>query len=331
MFRKVLILYLIALATYSVYVRLSWDCNLLAEPQLWQKIYLGDSTKSAISDVAASYENVKFTIMLTGEMFENFAGMGCIFPPEIKNLSPFDEFTIKIESNAQYATVLTAHMTDNNDTIITATTMKPHGENQTFSLKDLEIPNWWKVENPKIKEVVHVPFNNSIGILIGSSKAFEDHHPEAAKYRITEFKFQRNLSWTLQKIVLFFLPTGFILLWLGLEKHRKIIKFTNSTENCSILETYIGENFPQQDLNEELISRKLNLLPGALNEFCRKRLNCGFPEYLRIIRIAEAERLITETELQIKEIAGKVGYKHVSGFNRDFKKLTGFAPGAFRK
>lgn len=48
-------------------------------------------------------------------------------------------------------------------------------------------------------------------------------------------------------------------------------------------------------------------------------------------KIAQAKVLLTSTNLPVKEVAQELGYNEVYHFIRQFKKSTGFTPGAFRK
>ena len=58
----------------------------------------------------------------------------------------------------------------------------------------------------------------------------------------------------------------------------------------------------------------------------------GLPpnEELVKMRLELGERLLKETELSVKEIAGKCGYGSVEYFIRLFKKHHGVPPGKFR-
>jgi AraC-like DNA-binding protein len=53
--------------------------------------------------------------------------------------------------------------------------------------------------------------------------------------------------------------------------------------------------------------------------------------YLTNVRIEKAKMLLSQTEDAIKQIAGKVGFKDTSNFNKNFKKLTGISPSMWRR
>jgi len=54
-------------------------------------------------------------------------------------------------------------------------------------------------------------------------------------------------------------------------------------------------------------------------------------EYCRAVRIARARELLEFGNTPQKEIAGSLGYRDVASFARMFCKVTGLAPGAYRK
>ena len=56
-----------------------------------------------------------------------------------------------------------------------------------------------------------------------------------------------------------------------------------------------------------------------------------FWDYVTQMRIRNARRLLTETDLPIAAIAERAGYETETHFNRKFKQLEGITPGKYRK
>jgi transcriptional regulator GlxA family with amidase domain len=54
-------------------------------------------------------------------------------------------------------------------------------------------------------------------------------------------------------------------------------------------------------------------------------------EYCRRVRIARARELLISGDTPQKMIAQSLGHKDVASFARVFRKVTGLAPGAYRK
>ena len=53
-------------------------------------------------------------------------------------------------------------------------------------------------------------------------------------------------------------------------------------------------------------------------------------QYVRNLRMQQAEELLSQSFLSVKEIAASLGFEDRSQFSRDFKKLRGCAPSKFR-
>lgn len=54
-------------------------------------------------------------------------------------------------------------------------------------------------------------------------------------------------------------------------------------------------------------------------------------EYINRVRIFKSEQLLLSTDVTITEIAFKVGFSHVSYFNRTFRRYRGMTPSKYRK
>jgi AraC-like DNA-binding protein len=85
-----------------------------------------------------------------------------------------------------------------------------------------------------------------------------------------------------------------------------------------------------QTINLDQAAEKANLSKEAFCRFFKLRTGKTFTQYLQQLRIAEAQKLLLETDLGIAEIAFRVGYENLSYFNRSFKKLSAKSPRHYR-
>lgn len=60
-------------------------------------------------------------------------------------------------------------------------------------------------------------------------------------------------------------------------------------------------------------------------------MQVGFNEFLTQVRLEESERLLSETNLQVREIAARVGYLDEKYYSKLFKKSTGIKPTEYRR
>ncbi|MDQ0877401.1 AraC family transcriptional regulator of arabinose operon [Paenibacillus sp. V4I3] len=71
--------------------------------------------------------------------------------------------------------------------------------------------------------------------------------------------------------------------------------------------------------------------PSYLSRVFLKLTGFHLSEYIRIIRVREAQKLLRTTTAKIQQIAEHVGFEHISHFNKTFKKVSGCSPLQYRK
>lgn len=69
----------------------------------------------------------------------------------------------------------------------------------------------------------------------------------------------------------------------------------------------------------------------AVSAAFKEHTGVNFVNYLKEIRIAEAKRLLIQTEDKITEIAKQVGFENDKHFMKSFKTACGVSPSEFRK
>ena len=79
------------------------------------------------------------------------------------------------------------------------------------------------------------------------------------------------------------------------------------------------------------LAADLHLSRTQTNRILRAEFGVAFREKLRLTRMQEAKRLLCETDVNIGDIAGIVGYESVSGFFTAFRNAFGMTPDQMRK
>jgi AraC-like DNA-binding protein len=78
------------------------------------------------------------------------------------------------------------------------------------------------------------------------------------------------------------------------------------------------------------VAEKFGMSATNLTHHFKTKLGKTVMSYLDEIRIAQAKKLLSETDLPLSDQVHQVGYFDVSNFIKKFKKHTGTTPGRYR-
>lgn len=81
----------------------------------------------------------------------------------------------------------------------------------------------------------------------------------------------------------------------------------------------------------EQLSERFEISATTLKKCFRGVYGTSVYAYLRTYRLQTAQKLLMETQLQITEIANKIGYENPNKFTSAFRELYGVSPTEFRK
>lgn len=96
------------------------------------------------------------------------------------------------------------------------------------------------------------------------------------------------------------------------------------------IKAYISE-FYSEPITTSTIQLETGISKSRIPTLLKTYLNTTLKQLLLTIRVNEAKRLLKESDLPVNGIADKVGFGHVSHFNRVFKDVEGKTPLEFRK
>jgi AraC-like DNA-binding protein len=94
--------------------------------------------------------------------------------------------------------------------------------------------------------------------------------------------------------------------------------------------TYIQAHYTQFDLSLESIAETFQLSVSYLSRFIKEQTGETFTQYVWRLRNDACKQQLRETDMPIKEIVTKIGYRDVANFTRKFKKEEGLTPGQYR-
>lgn len=101
-------------------------------------------------------------------------------------------------------------------------------------------------------------------------------------------------------------------------------------QSLTIVESYISEHLAFVLRAEQLA--KMACMSQSKLRYCFKNVyGCTITEFIKNKRMAQAEYLLLQTDLQINQIANAVGYHHAGRFSNLFQKSTGLLPEEYRR
>ena len=111
------------------------------------------------------------------------------------------------------------------------------------------------------------------------------------------------------------------------EKRNSLDMGTNIFEHII---NYINTHF-DEDIQLSKLAKKYNFEITRFSKSFKKKIGINYVDYVLNLRIGAAKKYLTDTDMNVDEIAARVGYRDVSYFREIFKKNTGMTPSEFKK
>lgn len=221
----------------------------------------------------------------------------------------------------------------------------------SLPLSSFTIPDWWyqanhlqpDPTNRYLARTAQINFQNGQGIPLDVQDTIE----------IEELTFvgeNRAIGWIFAGIAILLLLAFGIHSWTSRERlraehsaqiaHRreellsqaeKLPLNSHRTEDSKRILEYIGKNYTDSELDLERVCHETGVNRNRLTAILKEEVGTTFKGHLTDLRLSEATRALSETDLQVTEIAYKVGFGNVSHFNRVFKERFDITPNEFRR
>ncbi len=91
------------------------------------------------------------------------------------------------------------------------------------------------------------------------------------------------------------------------------------------------QSFSDKNLSLKTIAARLNVSPSYLGAMFRQQTGMYFNDYLAKARIDYAMKLLSTTDLKVKDIVEKCCFASQTYFNRSFKRFYGTSPANYRR
>lgn len=94
---------------------------------------------------------------------------------------------------------------------------------------------------------------------------------------------------------------------------------------------YINEHYANPELNAQYVAEWFNMKSAFLSTSFKKQEGIGLLEYITMVRIEAAKRMLLETDDIMSVVGEKAGFTSDRTFFRVFEKYVGVSPGKFKK
>lgn len=264
------------------------------------------------------------------------------------DISKYDQLKINTNGNhvdkigvAIFTSILNLQKINNLTEILLYSIFTINEENKSYYLKlnQFKAPDWWEEKyninsefKPDFKNVRNINISNGLMQQLENIRTLEIH----------SISFSRSYRHLILRILFFeFIVVFSVLMILILGESFKLNKKT-VTINYKPVEgdlkkmpkadfmDYINNHFHNSQLTLDIVASETGISHRKIANNIQDQYNCNFKTYINRLRINESKRLLVDANLNIGEIAYKVGFNNQSHFNRVFKSELNISPSEFR-
>lgn len=294
---------------------------------------------------------IKLEFQISNKISNPYVGLN-VGPKESKtiNLEHYNQLTVRL-NGTEINGIAIALITENslkksdkkNQEILFYHIFKISSGINTYkiSLDKFEVPDWWREVNriedastirPELKNLKAINVSSAFTPNTGKTQSFE-------MYSLV-FSSNNNLLIiviiALEFLFILFVFTALCVMEKMREKKHTITITYKAIENTTIESPksdfikFINNNFQNSELTLDLVSGETGVSQRRITNEIQNQYGCNFKTYINRLRINESKRLLLNKELNIGEIAFKVGFNNQSHFNRVFKSELQISPTEYR-
>lgn len=94
---------------------------------------------------------------------------------------------------------------------------------------------------------------------------------------------------------------------------------------------YCEAHYSDYQLSLSLLADQFHLSKSSISKYFKANSGINFSSYIEKLRIQQAEKLILENKLSVREIAEKIGYQNITTFYNAFRKVKKCTPTEWRQ
>lgn len=308
--------------------------------------------KSFVKRLSIDSGSIAFTFHRVSGIEYPYAGFALKRPDfsHIINVTPYKVMVLSITSGNSKGLQLTLNTAVNGVTRPDSQdTYRPNTRDLYFlpgthtyrvNLESFNTESWWYNErNLTESNVGKIDFSRVIGIRIESEDIAPGNFDESI--RIHAIRFEKDNT-VLYSLTLFFVVMYYLGYWFYRKTlsrmhtplaipYEKLNMINYNDEYLRKIVDSIARDYVDRTLTITKISEKSGISTTKIAQVIQLSFNLSFKQYLNTIRLAEAQRLLLETDRQISEIAFSVGYQNLTHFYRVFKQVYAIAPNEYRR
>lgn len=200
-------------------------------------------------------------------------------------------------------------------------------------------PEWWLMTNgAKEKELSDPDFSKMRFLNVQSCQILGNDKEDMIEIEEVSLRVDMTYFCLIAVFLTIFYYAVFLFLVFGKKGKQSVVFSYVKTEAVShsvkeeeAVFAFITSNYEQQSLSIIDIQNGTGISEAKISAIIKNKSGLTFKQFLNKLRLTESKRLLLETDLQVSEIAYKVGYSNVSHFNRIFKEVELCTPNDFRK
>lgn len=204
---------------------------------------------------------------------------------------------------------------------------------ELVSEADFRVPPWWFQSNGRmldsarwLSRAVHLDFTNGESALIGV--------PDTLQLRSVALLCRGRRR---PFLLLLLVPLA-LLVWRLVRRKAPKAALPVPPQPQEIplpaaqrVVAFLAANYARPELSLSVIAREMDLPEAVVSAGVKAATGEGLRQHLSRLRLTEAARLVKESQMQMTEIAFRVGFSNAPHFNRQFRELWGCSPSEMRQ
>lgn len=308
---------------------------------------LDSGNSKILFDNASAEPNVNFAYTLKSGFQYPYVGINFLLNKDsLPDLGRYDYVRIKIKASqgSRLPIVLGLWQGEN---------IKPNGSrfmeyilpvskdwNSTdIDLSDFRTPEWWlKTNGLKEKDLKKPDFSQMRFLNVQSCQIIGNDKEDKIEIGEVSLRIDMTYFYLVSSVLTTFYYTLLLVLIFGKKSKQSVVFSYVKTEAVShsikdeeTVFAFITSHYEQQSLSITDIQNGTGISEAKISAIIKNKSGLTFKQFLNKLRLTESKRLLLETDLQVSEIAYKVGYSNVTHFNRIFKEVELCTPNDFRK